>query len=372
MKHIKLLFLVLIAGSIGCKDRFDFELKDTDVSLLVVEGFLNAGQDSTIITLSRTVKVNSITAFKPELNASVTVEAKTGGSLALTQINTGKYFYNRLPLVQGGEYRLRICTSDNREYLSDYVPVKPCPPIDSISWKRTNEGLELFANTHDNTNNSRYYTWHYDETWEIRSFYLAEYEWISGSTIVPTLNPKYQCWKYAKSTNIILGTSAHLQADVIKEAPIHFIPALAERIGVRYSILLKQQTLTKEAYEYLKLMKQNTESIGSIFDPQPSELKGNIKCLTNPSEGVIGYLTAGETTQKRIFIQPHEVNWFFPQSCPDIPVKNHPDSIQEWVPAHLPYKAHMPTGVIEYYFMAEARCVDCTKRGGNLNRPSYW
>ena len=371
MKHTLLLFLLLTAIGIGCKDKFDFELKDTDVSLLVVDGFLNA-QDTTKITLSRTVKVNSITTFKPELNAIVSVEGKTGGNYQLSSAGNGNYIYNQLPLIQGNEYRLRIRTSDNREYLSEYVPVKPCPPIDTIGWKRTNEGLELFVNTHDNTNSSRYYKWTYEETWEIRSFYYAEYEWVGGSTIVPTLNPKYQCWKYEKSSNIILGTSAQLQADVINEAPIHFIPSLSEKIGYRYSILVKQQTLTKEAYEYLKLMKQNTESIGSIFDPQPSELKGNIRCLTNPAEGVIGYLTAGETAQKRIFIQSHEVNWFHPMGCPSISVKNHPDSIKNHVPVYLPYQAHMPTGVIEYYFMSEARCVDCTVRGGNLNRPSYW
>lgn len=371
MRTIKiyLFFVILLAG---CRDKYELPLRDNDVSLLVVEGVLNAGQGPTNITLSKTVKVNDAASFKPVLQAKLTVEGKNGGSYALSETGNGNYRHNQLPLTFGEEYRLRIQTIDNKEYLSEYLVAKKTPDIDSITWKLENQNLIVYANTHDATNNSRYYKWDYDETWEIRSYYPALYRWVSGTTIVPTTTFfNNQCWKYAKSNNIEIGSTAQLQSDVVNEAPLQFIPFGSERVSVRYSILVKQQTLTREAYEYFNLMKKNTESIGSIFDPQPSELKGNIKCVTNPDEGVIGYLTASSFTEKRLFITAQEANWKYNEYCPAEKVRNHPDSLKLWLPGYLPFNLEDLFG-IEYYSLAPAACVDCTKRGGDLNRPSYW
>ena len=41
------------------------------------------------------------------------------------------------------------------------------------------------------------------------------------------------------------------------------------------------------------LMQKNAESLGSIFDEQPTQITGNIHSVTNPSEQVIGYVSAG-------------------------------------------------------------------------------
>jgi len=363
-------FLALLVA--GCRDRYELPLRETDVSLLVVEGVLNAGQGRTTIRLSRTVKLNDPATIKPVLGATLTVESKSGTSYALTETGNGQYIHTQLPLTFGQEYRLRIRTPDNKEYLSDYLVARKTPDIDAVTWKIENEKLILYANSHDASNNTRYYKWDYDETWEIRSYYTALYQWVSGATIVPTTAPfNSQCWKYAQSTTINVGTTAQLQSDVLSEAPVQFIPFGSEKLSVRYSMLLKQQSITKEAYEYFNLMKKNTESLGSIFDPQPSELKGNIRCITNPEEGVVGYLTASSFTEKRIFITAQEANWKFSEYCPPEKVRNHPDSIRIWVPHHLPYNLEELFG-IEYYSMAPAACVDCTKRGGDLNKPSYW
>jgi hypothetical protein len=370
----KLFFVFAVLLIVGCKDKYDIQLKDTDKSLLVVEGTLAAGQDSTIITLSKTVTVNDKTNFKPVLNANLSVEEKNGATIPLIQIGNGKYANSQLGLIIGNNYRLHIRTNDNREYVSDYVVAKQTPAIDSITWKKQIDGLVIYANTHDSTNSTKYYKWDYDETWEIRSYYVADYAYVGGSTIIYSPVHNYRCWKYGISNTINIGTSAQLSSDVISEAPIQFLPLGSEKLSVRYSILARQQSLTKEAYEYLQLMKKNTESVGSIFDPLPSELKGNIHCISNPDEGVIGYLTASSFSWKRFFVTAQEADWKFSENCSEVDrVKNNPDSIKLWVPAFLPWGAEeIVPGVPTYYYMSPATCVDCTLRNGSLGMPSYW
>lgn len=371
MRRLK--FLLLAFAFATCRDNYNFPLRETDISLLVVEGVLNAGQGPTTITLSKTLQLSDKATIKPVTKAKLTVEGKNGGTFSLSETGNGNYTNAQLPLVFGQEYRLRIQTSDNKEYLSDYVMARQTPVIDSISWKKKNDGVTIYANTHDANNKTRYYKWDYDETWEIRSYYYAEYQWTSGTNIIRSPGFHSVCWKYDRSTSINLGSTVQLQSDVVSEAPLIIIPPLSEKLGVRYSIIVRQQSLTKEAYEYLQLMKKNTESLGSIFDAQPSELKGNIKCVTNPGEGVVGYLTSCNTTEQRIFITAREAGWFFPQDCPSVEVPNNPDSIKSWVPGYLPFSAaNEMFGVVTRYNFAPATCVDCVTRGGNLNKPSYW
>jgi hypothetical protein len=372
MNKLFILFVLLFVA--GCKDKYDIQLKDTDKSLLVVEGVLAAGQDSSFIMLSQTIKVNDKINFKPVLKANLIVEEKNGRTFSLKELGNGRYANSPLGLLIGSDYRLRIRTADNKEYLSDYVAAKQTPAIDSITWKKEIDGLVIYANTHDATNSTKYYKWDYDETWEIRSHYVADYEYTGGSTIIPSPSHNYRCWRYGVSNTINIGTSAQLASDIISESPIQSIPNGSEKLSVRYSILVRQQSLTKEAYEYLKLMKKNTESIGSIFDALPSELKGNIHCLSNPDEGVIGYLTASAFSQKRFFITALEANWRFTENCSEVQrVKNNSDSIRLWVPSFLPWGAEeLLPGVVTYYYMSPAFCVDCTKRGGTLGMPAYW
>jgi hypothetical protein len=368
----KLLFFVVLLSLAGCKDKFDIPLRETDKSLLVVEGTLRVGQDATVITLSKTVNVNEAVKFKPVLRAHLTVEDKNWGSVVLNETGNGTYSFFNLGLVPGNEYRLRIRTTDNKEYLSGYVVAKTTPAIDSISWKKENGDLFIYANTHDNTNNTKYYKWDFDETWEINSFYAASYQYVGGSTVIYSPLYHYRCWKYDKSTVINVGSSAHLSSDIISEFPLLKINAGSEKISVRYSILVRQESLTKKAYEYLLLMKKNTESVGSIFDPLPSDLKGNIQCTSNPEEGVIGYLTASSLTQKRIFITRSDADWRFSQDCLDIQyILNNPDSIRILMPGYRPIDL-ITKNFKEYYMSAVPRCVDCVTRGGNLAMPSYW
>lgn len=358
----------------GCRDKYNAELKDPDHSILVVEGNLNAGQGATEIKLSQTSKLNDGVQWRPVLNAALTVESINGDVYSLTEAGNGKYIHNQLPLVYGNEYRLKIKTQGNKEYVSDYVVARRSPEIDSITWKKDVDGMKIFVSTHDDANDTRYYNWKFEETWEIRSFFTAEFEYIGGTTIIGAPNYwHYRCWLYDSSSTINLGTTAQLQKDIVSEKQIQFIPFGSDKLSYRYSILVRQEALSKGAYEYFQLMKKNTESIGTIFDPQPSELRGNIKCVTDPSENVIGYVNASGISEKRIFITSVQSAWSFFQDCETIDVFNHPDSISKWVPQYLPWGAQYTlSGAIEYYYMAPEVCVDCEVRGGDLNMPSYW
>jgi hypothetical protein len=160
------------------------------------------------------------------------------------------------------------------------------------------------------------------------------------------------------------------------EAPINFIGKNDEKLDVRYSMLVKQYALDKKGFEFYELMKRNTETVGTVFDPQPSEIWGNIQCISNPEEFVIGYINASTVEERRMFVSNTELDsWNYPQFCPITNVANNPDSIAlSFTTGLSPFDALWdPTGQTIIAYLSSSRpCVECTARAGSLVRPSFW
>ena len=376
MKKIYYIFIFLTGFSFfGCKEKYDPPLASLPKSFLVVEGTLKPGNQPTTIRLTRTSKLDKNATVQTENNATLTVEGNNNTTAFLAAAGNGNYISNNLNLNPNNEYRLRIKTTDGKEYLSDYVKVKITPPIDSISWRRETEGVRIYANAKDPSNNTVYYRWDYEETWEIRSVYGPTIIYENGrirDRVFPQENVSI-CWKNNLSTNIILANSLRLKSDIINEAPILFIPLGDEKLLWRYSVLVRQYAMDKEAYNFFDLMKRNSEDIGSIFSPQPSEIKGNIHCVTDPAEFVVGFVTASTVPEKRIFIEAGQVvPWPSPNNCIELRVHNIPDSIRYFVNGgYMPYY-HIIPPPDDLILFSTPDCVDCRTRGGSTARPLFW
>lgn len=364
---------------VSCKEPFDPPVKSTEVNNLVVEGTLNASAGgSTTIRLTRTYPLDNNAQIKPVNGAVLTVEGKDQTLRTIPMTSPGFYTSPGLNLIINNEYRLRIKTTDGKEFLSSYVVAKNTPDIDSISWEQNSEGVKIDVTTHDQTNNTRYYKWDYVETWEIRSQYYASSKYMGNGIVVdrPPAEQVYYCWRTLPSSTILIGSSARLEDDVIFKAPVTRIDQGEEKMGVRYSILMRQVALDKPGYEFYEMMKKTTEQLGTVFDAQPTEIKGNIQCVSNPGELVIGYITAATIKEKRIFIANTQLhNWRFFLNCITYDVPNNKDSLKFYFDggAWQPYEAvTVPPNTITHYSSSYPTCVDCTSRGGSTTRPSFW
>ena len=374
MMRMRLLLILMCIG-FACREPYEPPIISSSDSYLVVEGVLNAGAGSTDIRLSRTFKLDDTARFQTEDNAWVTVEGKDNTTRQLTMSADGIYSSPNLGLVLGQEYRLRIVTASGQEYLSDYVMAKQTPLIDSVSFRQNDKGVQIHVTTHDDSDNTRYYLWNYGETWEIKTYYFSQYKYENGAVIRRGPGDDVStCWKYGYSNSILIGSSASYETDSIPEAPVNFIGNGDERLAVRYSILIRQYALDKKGYEFYEMMKKNTESLGTIFDAQPSQIKGNIHAVSDAREPVIGNISATTVAEKRIFIEPADLDrWRFFQECNSYKIKNDPDSISmAYIGGLEIYDAVYTSAGLEAYLFSLGRCVDCTKRGGSLMRPPYW
>ena len=184
----------------------------------------------------------------------------------------------------------------------------------------------------------------------------------------------YKCWNTVNSTNINLGSSEKLTEDLIY-LPLLYIEPGSEKLSVLYSINVRQYALSHEAYLFFQKIKKNTEQLGSIFDPQPSDMQGNIHCITNPLETVIGYIDISEEKVQRKYISRDELaDWDYRTDCFLKTIDNQPDSIRKYGAGSaptIPFSVDIRLGISKFYAANSNNCVDCTLRGTNV-RPTFW
>jgi hypothetical protein len=400
-KYLFELFALLIVST-GCKVAYQPPVTTASSNYLVVEGTVNSNNgntDSTFFKLSRTVAIGSVTS-NPELHAQITIEDGQNYSFILKDLGKGTYAAGPLGINNTKKYRVRIKTSDGKVYLSDLESVSYTPPIDSIGFTVLQNGIQLYVNTHNSNDNTRYYRWDFAEDWKFRTAYDSQL--ITNGSRIVTRTPDQDvniCWGHDVSTGVILGSSAKLTHDVIYQAPITPIASTSEKIEERYCIQLKQYALTAGAFAFWDQLRKNTENLGSIFDAQPSQISGNIHCVTNPAEQVFGYISITNVQSKRVYINKSTSN--IPASFqPDAWTKCVlPDTVLDAMPpngpsylitgtdllptgsAYIPVSENMfvitgpfpPTNIFKTHgYLAEpASCVDCTTRGVT-KKPAFW
>lgn len=370
----KIPYILLIFYLAGCKEPFNPPPIVSKNHFLVVEGRINDGLPTTI-TLSRTRNVTDTGGIytlngEPspvyESGARVNVEDDHGDTYTLPEIRNGQYGGVTLPLSDQYQYRLHIWTDSGEEYESAFVPVLHTRPIDSISWTVNSRGVYINVSTHNDQDNVGYYFWAYKETWEFHAYYNSQLKYDPvHNQLVPRTEQLYYCWQSDSSTNILVGNTAGLKSDIVGSQHLTSISYYSEKMSVLYSIIVTQNVITRQEYNFWESLKKNTEELGSLFDPQPSDAVGNIHCITNPKELVVGYVGAGDRVQKRIFIYNSSLpsDWNdVGQDCPVIQVP--PDSMWYYYGGSADVPLDSKTGTYR-------ECADCTTRGTDV-KPSFW
>jgi hypothetical protein len=362
--------LIIFATAFGCTQTYTPPAIAHPATSLVVEGFIDAGPDSTYFDLTHTFPLDStaIPTPIPELGATVTIQGTDNSSYILGQVGNGMYGAQLPTLQPNALFRIDIKTTSGKEYASDYVPLVTNPPIDSINWTLNPTGLNIYANTHSPTSTNPYFLYEYQETWEFYSAFFAILQYQNGAFVDYSPNTIDSCWKSDNSTRIILASSTQLVQNEIYEVPLVFIPIGAQQLSAKYSILVKQYALTKDAFSWWSIMQNNTENIGSIFGVLPTTNAGNIHCLTDTTEQVVGYVSAGNSQSQRIFITNDQVfPWVYESGCKSVEATLD-SALFLYSIGYLPVLLDFTTGKYE---MALGSCVDCTRSGTN-RRPPFW
>lgn len=377
IQTVSKLVLLALSLTLGCIEPFIPEIEFKETNLLVVEGFINIGSKAlTKIRLSRTVPLTQANSGpRMETGASVLIEDNSSNFYTLSEAAPGIYLSDSLDLPVDREYRLTITTANENNYVSAFTEPLITPSIDSVTWKAVSadgqiSAVEIYSNSYDSQNKTGYYQWDYEEIFERRMEWPSGVKWVSGLLVHRDNSEQANmrlCYEHALPRDFIIAPATQFKNGAISQR-VHSFPVNDVRLHRMYAITVTQNMLSREAYDYLRIMRKNTNSMGTFFDPQPSGLSGNIR-KTNSSEPVIGFVIAYQTSSMRLMIASSDVPWWnFQYGCNYITIdRSLPDQ-----PIYFNYPEYVPVHVNSVLSAAPVGCGDCRWWGGNNIKPDFW
>ena len=276
----------------GCIEEYEADITEEDTNMLVVEGAICSSRLNQFY-LSRTQAINSLSVPKVVKGAIVSVRG-TDGSEYKTQGTDGCYSCQLDDLAPDVEYYLHI-EADGEVYESE--PQKPLPTeqiaeVSAVQYTPvSNIDVLVTPAAPFDSDKANYYTWSYDETWEVwpeyRTFIFFDVETLS-CIYKPNQFPE-RGWKDAKGSTYVVGESQKYEGQHIQKLKLYDIDRGNERVYYKYSAIVHQRAISKAEYEYELARRQASSEMGGLFTPQPSALPTNIHCLTSDKH-VIGYV----------------------------------------------------------------------------------
>lgn len=373
---LKIISIACIAGCsalFGCLDPYEPPTSNVKVNFLVVDGHINSTDSIATVKLSRAIQLNDTSAFPTERDATVTIEDETGYVSLVLETGPGIYSIKRF-FDQSLQYRLMVMTS-GKEYASEFIDLQQNTPIDSLSWNAFTDRLEIYANTHDFREGFKYYRYSYDETYEYNSTFYSGWK-LEGSSPVfrPFSEQIYTCWITSPSTNILLTSTESLAQNVIANQLLLRINKGDRRLWRKHSLFVRQNSLSKQAYDYWTQVKKMSESLGGLFDPLPHSVKGNISSISNPDETVLGYFSGGQVSSQRIVIRNNELPRDFSGVTQD-------DCLEQYIEASevstlqdkkilITRAEYMAIFIVGFHYSIPS-CVDCQLEGGTRFQPEF-
>ena len=291
----------------------------------------------------------------------------------MTDKGSGVYEGVAIPTDANTKYQLSIQISAGEQYQSELVPVKVSPKIDSVFWLPYSDGIRLYVNTHDPANSTRYYRWETTETYEYHSAYGSGLKIVKGQIEPrPTSEQINQCWRTIPPTDIQIASSIASTDDMISNFELKYIEKGSIKVSKTYSLLLRQYAVTEQAFDYWRELEQSTENLGSLFDPMPSQITGNISNISNPQNVALGYFSAGTYEEKRIYVNfydlPKDLRTYGTICAIDTILAADMQGLSD---NSLLIGSYGDPRVIGY-LTARPECIDCRLHGGTTTKPSFW
>lgn len=304
------IFFVLLAMAFGlqsCLDPVELDIPDSDPRL-VVDGWIY--DDMTIpsqVKLSLTSPYFS-NAEAPAVSGAIVRLYEDGELIETLQesaTENGIYPISN-PGVLGKAYHIEVRTPEGQDYRSNPETISRISDITNIYYEYeegdalTSEGYYVYIDTYEPAGKGDYYRWKYyvDGVYQNNRFDLAYAEdgLVDGNDIeeIDITDP------------IVFTTSEFAEFNesglpVDKESgDLLFDDIVIDQDSV--VIRVEQSSISKEAFDFFAILNEQTAFIGSIFDPPPAPIRGNVFSMSDSDDYALGYFGASAVSSAEVIV----------------------------------------------------------------------
>lgn len=316
MRRIGIKYALLCLCCTACVRRVAVPIRHVP-GTLVVQGMVTTAAEAYTINLSHSGPyTNTVQAIQQDstfyiADATVVIKDDLGDSTNCSYAGLGNYVSDDPQFVGviGRTYTLEVYLSDGQKYLSKPETIQSVPPIDSLSFAYDSAGttyispppLIVTVNTHDPGNGRRYYRWY-------ASGYIPRKSWGSqcAFTDPPCTNPYIcTCDAFCEQPNTAYSESKVYSnelsggKEIIKQ--VYYSPVYWS--GNHY-FEIDQYSLSLQSYQFWEQYFAQAERTGSILDPLPSPVVGNIYSASDTNRIALGVFSASDVVRKKVVLVP--------------------------------------------------------------------
>ena len=300
----------------ACVQEVSLPIRQTE-RRLVVEGLVTDGPFPWV-RLTYSGSYSSTNPAPPELvinDALVIISDDRGQRVQLVPDPFAPAYYglrdSSFVGQPGRSYTLSITLPDGTRYQSKPELLNPVPPLDPLraQYRRQNDALgqpdvyDIRIDTRDPATPGNYYRW---------SALGYTRRWVQFDPKHPPINVfgppcnTCSCWvpTYGPPGDVL--SDALINGNRIAGRLVFSLPILA--IGTQY-VQVRQFSLTRAAYQYWTLYAQQSSRSGTIFDPQPAPIEGNVRAVADTTNLALGFFGASGVSQQRLTIAGDTLNY---------------------------------------------------------------
>lgn len=278
----------------GCLDPANVQLRQ-ETQKLVVEGLLT-NEANPFLRLSQTTQFGTANTIEPLKGAYVEVRPSNGEAVVFRPVpeevglyrTDNKAFIGRI----GTAYSLYLKLPDGREYRSEPQQLPAPVPIDNLSAtfvEGRDFGFQTYVDLKDPANAENYYRW------TARGYHLRKSKGVPvgfGNAVCCD-----RCWVLNEDKAVNVLSDALVNGSSVKQRPVFFSPFYV--LG-KHLIEVQQYTISRQAYQYWNRYREQQQRTGSIFDPLPAPLLGNVVNVNEAQDIALGFFEVSAVSRKRI------------------------------------------------------------------------
>lgn len=366
----------------SCKEKYWPEL-DKYEDLLVVDGMITNEPGPYTVRLSVSAPIDSAELI-PFTNCQLILSDDIGNSENLIETEPGVYKTSQEGLqgTIGRKYQLQILSPDGKNYTSSFEELKAPVGLDSvyaeIEYRQDEKftydlaGYQFYLDTKLAEQDTNFFLWradatyHYQSDFTIRWYYDGTLNWFHGPDSL------YNCWKSYRVTRIYTGSTKSLNIPKIDEYALHYVNTETRQLSVKYSLLVRQFTISEEAYSFWNWLAEQNSEQETLYASQPYQISGNVKNMNDDTEPVLGYFMVAGISEKRIFVERPPITVPFRYSVCELDNGDFHSYGQLAMadPVFYPiYAIETPGG---RRAVPAEECVDCRRKGGTITKPDFW
>jgi hypothetical protein len=301
-----LIILVLNILFFSCHEVYYPEGLDTDDKILVVEGYIDNSPGPYTVKLSWATLFNE-NEYEAVPDAIVTILDNYGNSELLTEHYNGHYIStDGIKGIPGREYTLRVELEDGSVYESEPTLMQTANEIYTLyAEPGTKEvetrnysgdykiekslGLFVYADLKADSNIQRFFR--FNSKFVVQRKYYRIYSTQSV--------PRFLWWTGTLNEGInIKSTFINNTENALKKHYIGFLPYIFDLNSqsdtntaiypAGWGVVSSVFSITKNSYEFYNSILIQIDAEDRIFDPIPSQITGNMYCISDTTRQVFG------------------------------------------------------------------------------------